>query len=240
REAAYTDPHIDDRFDPTGPAAPCCSPPIVQDQGDLLDAIFANEPIGMGDPTSLLYVNFKAPDYTGHVYGMASERERIALAAVDAELGRLVRTLQTRFRPGEYALIVTADHGQCPPVDASGGVRLDPIQLQRDIEALHGRSDVEVVESVVPSEVYLREEGLASSGLTADAIAAALSGYRYGDNIGRYVRHDVVASDRLHHKIFAAVLPSDTIDGLAGTDLSSYGNGIFADADPNGIPPREW
>ena len=53
--------------------SPCCSPPIVRYQGDLLEATFDSEPIGQGDETSLLYTTFKSPDYTGHVYGMFSD-----------------------------------------------------------------------------------------------------------------------------------------------------------------------
>ena len=51
------------------------------------------------------------------------------LNAVDAEIGRHGRPARDRF-PGEYVLIVTADHGQCPLPDSMGGVRLDPIQLE--------------------------------------------------------------------------------------------------------------
>ena len=69
-----------------------------------------------------------------------------------------MRTLESRFKPGEYAVIVTADHGQCPLVDTAGGVRLDPIQLEEDISRAFGRSVFGLVEVVWPSEVYLNEK----------------------------------------------------------------------------------
>ena len=59
------------------------------------------------------------------------------LNAVDAELGRIVDLLERRF-PGEYVLLVTADHGQCPLPDSKGGVRLDPIQLESTVERAFG------------------------------------------------------------------------------------------------------
>ncbi len=61
-------------------------PPIAGFQGDLLEATLVNEPIGATGP-SLLYTTFKSPDYTGHVYGMASKWEGVMLNAVDEELG---------------------------------------------------------------------------------------------------------------------------------------------------------
>lgn len=238
--AAYVDPGIDTQFDPTGVAVACCSPPIVHHEGDLIRAVFDHEPVGRTGTTSLLYINFKAPDYTGHVYGMASEREAIALAAVDQELGALVQLLEARFSPGEFVLFVTADHGQCPPVDASGGVRLDPIQLAADIESLHASKGTTVVESVVPSEVYLSETAMTRVGTSAPQIASALRDYRYKDSIGSYIPHAAISEDRLNQRVFGALLPGTFIDGLAGVDLSSYGEGAFADADPNGLAPRIW
>src|SRR5207247_5949803 len=88
----------------------------------------------------LLYINNKVRDYTGHVYNMLSIQEKIALASVDGQLARLVSLLEQRFKPGEFALFVTADHGQCPLVDVMGGVRLDPIQLASDLNTAFGRS----------------------------------------------------------------------------------------------------
>ena len=56
---------------------------------------------------------------------MKSQWEGLVLEEVDAQLGRLVATLDELF-PDDYALIVTADHGQCPLPDDVDGVRLDP------------------------------------------------------------------------------------------------------------------
>ena len=128
-QAAFTPPGWDPQFDPKGGQSPCCSPPVVQYQHDLLASTLDSEPIGAGGP-SLLYTTYKSPDYTGHIYNMYSPWEGLMLRTVDEQLGRLVEELDARY-PGEYVLIVTADHGQCPLPDAVNGVRLDPIQLTR-------------------------------------------------------------------------------------------------------------
>ena len=60
-----------DPIHPHGSQAACCTPPVVRYQGDLIEATFDSEPIGEGDATDLLYINYKSPDYTGHVYSMA-------------------------------------------------------------------------------------------------------------------------------------------------------------------------
>jgi hypothetical protein len=240
-QASYRDPDIDSQFSKfiPGKRAVCCSPPIIRYQGDLIEAAFDGEEIGRHDATDLLYVNYKAPDYTGHVYNMLSLRTKFALAAVDEQLGRLVRMLESRFAKGEYALIVTADHGQCPTVDVAGGVRVDPVQLKQDLERAFGGSVFDVVTGVFPSEIYLNRKALWDSGASRDDVAAFLRDYRYRDNIGPYVRRDAIEWDRLDQKPFAAVLSTDYIAGL-GDDLSRLGDGIYdADSDP-GLPTITW
>lgn len=223
-------------LDAEGGRALCCDPPIVEYQGDLLEAAFAAEPVGAGEATDLLYVNYKAPDYAGHVDNMLSDRERVALEAVDRQLGRLVRLLERRFRPGEFVLIVTADHGQSPLVEEVGGVRLDPIQLTRDIDAAFGGGARSLVQSVRPSEVYLDRGALAEAGVAPEEIAAFLAGYRYGENLGPYVPEPAVAHDRMERREFAAVLPAPYIRRLTEPGVRALGAGRYGAADP-GMPP---
>ena len=216
----------------------CCSPPMIRYQGDVVAAALENEPVGADDVTDLLYINYKMPDYTGHVFNMLSIQERIAIQAVDRELARLLGILESRFAPGEFALFVTADHGQCPLVDVTGGVRLDPIQLAEDINRQFGRSVFRLTsqEDVKPSEVYLNRAALWDAGVRLDDIAAWLGDYRYGDNIGPYVNRDAVALDRRSRPEFAGVFSTDFIGSLTDARIAAYGAGSYPDADP-GLPP---
>lgn len=216
--------------------AVCCDPPIVRHQGDLHELLFREEPIGRSGTTDLLYVNFKTPDYAGHASNMLSQRERISIEAVDRELGRLVRILERRFRPGEYAVLVTADHGQVPLVDAAGGVRVDPIELTRDIEGRFWSSGRSLVESVRPSEVFLGERALREGAVDLDDLAASLAGYRYGENVGSHTPREAIQRDRAHRRLFAAVLPGPFIGSRTEADARSAGPGRYPHADP-GLPP---
>ena len=230
----FDDPGWDAQFAPKGRQSPCCSPPIVRYQGDVIEAAFDSEPIGEG-ATSLLYTTYKSPDYTGHIYGMGSRWTGLQLRAVDEQLGRLRRMLDTRFS-GEYALIVTADHGQCPLPDSVGGVRLDPIQLEHLIESRFS-GVTGVVESVVPSEVFLNVSRLwDNGGATIEHVAATLADYRYRQNIGAYVPRSAVEQDLLDQKEFAAVFGSTFLESLAGRELARYGATAYPDGDHGGMP----
>jgi hypothetical protein len=223
-----------------GKAANCCFPPIVRYQGELIEATLDSEPIGEDDVTDLLYINYKAPDYSGHVYNMEDPRQAEVLGAVDNELQRLADLLMDRFGPGGFALIITADHGQCPLIDAHGGVRIDPIQLEEDLVREFGKSLFGLVQAVVPSEIYLNPRGLFDAGCSAEDVAAFLADYRYSENIGPYVRPAAIRRDRLAAKTFAAVLPTSFIAKLAGHDLGQYGHTRYPEADPGGMPTITW
>jgi Type I phosphodiesterase / nucleotide pyrophosphatase len=227
-------------YDPTGKKAMCCFPPVVRYQGELIGATFESEQLGQDEVPDLLYLNFKAPDYAGHVYNMDDGRQAEVLGAVDAEIGRLVDLLTEGFGDGRSVLIVTADHGQCPEIDANGGVRIDPIQLEEDINAEFGTSVFGLVQMVAPSEVYLDPKALVDAGLSDRDVAAFLADYRYGDNIGPYVRPAAVRRDRLDERSFAAVLPASYIGELAASDLSRFGETVYPQADPDGVPPVTW
>ena len=231
---AFVVPDWDAEFAPKPGSrqSPCCSPPIVRYQGDLLEATFDSEPIGQGDEASLLYTTFKSPDYTGHVYGMFSEWTGLQLEAVDAEIGRMVDLLDERF-PGEYVLIVTADHGQCPLPDAVGGVRLDPIQLRQHIEAQFGGGvNGGLVQDVVPHEIYLDTKLLwDEGGATREDVAAYLRDYTYRQNIGPYVPRSAIEQDLLDEQEFAAVFATTYMATLAHMDTATFGETAFPDGD---------
>jgi hypothetical protein len=204
-------------------------------QGDLIEAAFDSEPIGEGDEPSLLFINYKAPDYAGHIYNMLDEREAIALAEVDKQLGRLAAMLEDRYGRGGFAMIVTADHGQCPLPDDVGGVRVDPLQLQIDIEAKFHGGARRLVEEVVPSEVYLDPDALHEIGITRADVSAYLADYRYRQNIGPYVPSSAIEQRLLDKEEFAAVFPTEFLASLGDRDLSVYGGCEYTGTDP-GMP----
>jgi hypothetical protein len=241
-DAAYTPPPASpyDRFIASAKKQVCCFPPIVRYQGELIASTLDSEPIGEDEVTDLLYLNFKSPDYAGHVYNMDDPREAEVLAAVDAEIGTLADQLLERYGEGRFVFIVTADHGQCPLIDRNGGVRIDPIQLEEDLKHGFGASPLRLVQSVAPSEVYFDPRALADAGFSLEDVAAFLGDYRYGDNIGPYVRPSAIRRDRLGERTFAAVFPKPFLEDLAGRDLAPYGATAYPGADPDGIPPVTW
>jgi hypothetical protein len=161
----------------------------------------------------------------------------LVLEEVDRQLARTVALLDSML-PGQYVLMVTADHGQCPTPDAVGGVRLDPIQLRDEIEREFGGGVGPVVLDlgVVPSEIYMDVGRLwDNGGATLEDVAAYLRDYRYRQNIGPYVPSSVIEQELLSDHEFAAVFATTFLDTLTGKDLSTYGQTRYPGAD-QGLP----
>lgn len=217
--------------------APACAPATVKYQGDLIEAAFDSEDIGNHEVTDLVYINYKSPDYAGHIYNMLEPPEERLLRAVDEQLGRLADMLVERFGEDGFVLIVTADHGQCPNPSEVDGVRLDPIQLTADIEAEFGGSSIyPIVHEVAPSEIFLDKRGLLDAGIEPADIAAWLKDYTYGENYHLYrgVPRSAIDWDRRNYNIFSGVMPGRFLLDLQRdpADIASFGPSEVPSADP--------
>jgi predicted AlkP superfamily pyrophosphatase or phosphodiesterase len=60
---------------------------------------------------NLLFVHLGEPDYAGHSNGWMSSLYRRAIADADVGVARVLAALDRSFGPGEYTLILSADHG---------------------------------------------------------------------------------------------------------------------------------
>ncbi len=60
---------------------------------------------------NLLFVHFGEPDYAGHTIGWGSAVYRMAVRRADGAVARVLRKADEAFGPGNYSVIVTADHG---------------------------------------------------------------------------------------------------------------------------------
>ena len=93
-----------------------------------------------------------------------------------------------------------------------------------------------MVQSVVPSEVYLHSDVLWDNGASLEDVAAYLQDYRYRQNIGPYVPASAIEQDLLDEKEFSGVFATSYLASLGSADLSTFGETAFADGDPFGIP----
>jgi hypothetical protein len=134
------------------------------------------------------------------------------LLAQDAALRRVVNYLERRV--GDYALILTADHGHTPPPSVTGAWPIDQAELESDLDAHFdvplGRDLTQAVTAVGP---FLDREVMRELGIGASDVARYLNGYTIGDNAGSRLPDSY--ESRRDEPIFSAAFPSDELGEVA-------------------------
>ncbi len=140
-------------------------------QTDLVEAVIEREGFGADDVPDLLYVNYKMLDSLGHSYSADGVELLDGLRAQDRELGLLIRLLDERVGSGEWAMILTADHGMARDPEVTGADRYDVTALTASIEDAFGP---DVVEQMRPTQIWLDTEALERAGSTVEDVATFL------------------------------------------------------------------
>jgi hypothetical protein len=145
-------------------------------QQRVMESVIEREGFGQGQETDLLFLNYKEIDYISHVWSMNSPEMADAVEYQDQALERMVGFLDETVGEGEWALVITADHGAMPDPAISGGFQISTgtvgqlLQERFDLDD----DDVRVVDIVQPSAVFLNEDELAEHGSTVDDVARYL------------------------------------------------------------------
>jgi len=179
-------------------------------QTRIVEEIVAREGFGADDVPDLLYVNQKAADSAGHLFGVGGHEVGRTLRWLDAALEDLVRFLDSHVGPGEWVMALTADHGMQVDPRESGALSISVAELSRFIEDRFARGPGRpVVRRARPTQIWLNERTLAEGGHRLDDVVARLAAA---------TREDFSAGADLsgdpHAPAFAAVFPSSDLHDL--------------------------
>ncbi len=105
------------------------TPARIPYQTRVLEEIVKREGFGADDVPDLLFVNYKEIDYISHVWSAYSPEMRDAVAAQDEALKGFVDFLNREVGEGQWALVLTADHGSAIPPEVSGGFQISSTPL---------------------------------------------------------------------------------------------------------------
>jgi hypothetical protein len=204
------------------------TPAFVEHQGAALLEMIRREPIGEDGITDFLHVELKPTDFGGHLWNMVAPEEEIVLRAQDDLLRSLVAALDRKLGRGEWVLAYTADHGQTPIPETTGGVRIHPDILGRRIDEYFGRK---IVQKVTPSGLFMNRSGLEAAGITLDDVARFVATYRYGDGLPADVDRSAIPRAELNRRVFAGALPATYLAGLDEATTEGLGAGAYPEGD---------
>jgi hypothetical protein len=215
-------------WDLSDPKVVPATPAFVEHQGRAVLGMLRREAVGDDSLTDFLFVELKPTDFGGHLWNMVAPEEEAVLQAQDRVLASLVRELDREVGRGRWVLAVTADHGQTPKPETTGGLRVHPDILGRKVEAYFGRK---IVEQVTPSGLFLDREALRRAEITPTDVARFVAGYRYGDGLPADVDRASIPGDVLARRVFAAAMPSTYLAALTEREASLLGPGAYPEGD---------
>ncbi len=204
------------------------TPAFVDHQGEALLEMVRREPIGRDDITDFLHVELKPTDFGGHLWNMVAPEEEAVLRAQDDLLRQLATALDEKVGRGEWVLVYTADHGQTPKPETTGGVRIHPDILGRRIDEYFGR---DIVQKVTPSGLFMRREAMEAARITLEAVARFVATHRYGDGLPQDVDRSAIPGSELNRRVFAGALPSTFLADLDEAAIAALGEGDYPEGD---------
>ncbi len=223
-------------YDLQDPKVIPATPAFVIHQGQALLEMMRREPFGDDDVTDLLFVELKPTDFGGHLWNMVAPEEEEVLRAQDQLLGEIVDTLDREVGKGEWVLAYTADHGQTPLPETTGGLRIHPDVLGQDVDAYFGR---EIVQKVTPSGLFLDRGAMDVAGITLEDVARFVGEYRYGDGLPKDADRSKISDEELDRLVFAGAFPGDYLGALTDAQVGAAGPGEYPEGDltsPASVP----
>ena len=189
------------------------TPARIPYQERVLESIVTHEGFGQDEVPDLLYANFKEIDYISHIWTMNSPEMDDAVRAQDAALKRLVGFLDAQVGKGQWAMVLTADHGAIPDPKISGGFQISTTPIGSGLNAAFDTDgdDVPIVQLIQPTQIYVNEAELRQNGGTLDDMARWLMDRTKGTTAGAGV---TVPTDQQDEPVFEAAFPSELMNHL--------------------------
>ena len=201
------------------------TPAFARFTGDAVVDVIRKESWGRDDLTDLFWVEMKMPDYAGHAWNMISPEEEDVIFEVDAQIARFRKELDRKVGRGNYLMMISADHGQQPVPEVTGGWRINSAELGADVKERFGE---EVVTKVTPVDVYLDLDVVEEEDIDMGEIASFLGTYTIEDNIPEeQPGADRVPEARLDETVFAGVFSTDYLSSLTPERIETFGEGDY-------------
>ena len=205
----------------------------------------AGEQLGRDDTADLLVISLSSHDYAGHNWGQESWEMIAHERVLDAEIGRLLASLDGTVGAERYAVIVTSDHGATPLIERGrypGARRITPAELHVAAEAAAdarlGAGDW--IAAVSSGMVYLATAATARPEAERGPLLADIaSGLTAVPGIARVIRLDNLPADCAGLDDLTTRACHSRVDGesgellvvpLDGSLVTSYFTGTSHDA----------
>ncbi len=148
-------------------------------EADLAIAAIKELQIGQDDITDLIFINMKATDGCGHLFGYESDECGEVLSATDRGAKKIFDAVSAATS-GNFLAVLTADHGAAPLPEIAGTARFSRQRLISDLNRKFDRRDnhIDVVMTLTSSQLYLNRGELQMNGFKVADVVKYLKAYR--------------------------------------------------------------
>ena len=183
------------------------TPARIPYQTRVIKKMIRREGIGADDTPDLLFINYKMIDYISHVWTVNSPEMQDAVVAQDEALHDFVDFLNAQVGQGQWAMVLTADHGSIPDPKVTGAFQISTTAMQNGInETLDTDGDqTKIVQLIQPTQIFVNRAELRQNGHTLEDVAEYVMSLTKGQTALPTV---TVPADQANEKVFQAAFPS--------------------------------
>jgi hypothetical protein len=186
------------------------TPARIPYQERVVERVVQRQGFGRDAVPDLLFLNFKEIDYISHVWSMNSLEMSDAVVAQDEALKRFVAFLNRQVGVGQWAMVLTADHGAMISPKVSGGMQLSSTPIANGINQVFGHGQ-QIVELVQPTQIFVDLPALRRNGYTLAQVSQWIMGLTRGELAGPGI---TVPPGQSNDRVFQAAFPSAMMRNL--------------------------
>lgn len=191
------------------------SPVYLKYQTRVIKQMIRREGYGRDRIPDLFMVNYKPVDVIGHRYNMTNPEIGSAIEYADGELQRLRAFLNRSVGKRQWAMLMTADHGQTPSARSTGAWPVNLTELTADVSRHFDIPVGELFDGSRAGYLWVDRDALRENGLSLNEISNFLTRYRLGANVPSGDDVPNGYETRTDEKILAAAWPTVHTDRIA-------------------------
>ena len=183
------------------------TPARIPYQTRVIEEMIRREGFGADDTPDLLYVNYKMIDYISHVWTVNSPEMQDAVKGQDAALQTFVDFLNATVGRGQWAMVLTADHGSIPDPKVTGAFQIAATPIGAGINARFDTDgdETHIVQLIQPTQIFVNQAELRQNGHTLEEVSEWILGLTKGQTAQPGVS---VPADQADDLVFQAAFPS--------------------------------
>jgi type I phosphodiesterase/nucleotide pyrophosphatase len=183
------------------------TPARIPYQTRVIEEMIRREGFGADDTPDLLYVNYKMIDYISHVWTVNSPEMQDAVKGQDSALQTFVDFLNATVGQGQWAMVLTADHGSIPDPKVTGAFQIAATPIQAGINARFDTDgdETHIVQLIQPTQIFVNQAELRQNGHTLEEVSEWILGLTKGQTAQPGVS---VPADQADDLVFQAAFPS--------------------------------